>query len=170
MPLSAAERLCRRRPATRRLSSFPGLARVSLFPGLHFVAPPLDLSWGFLFAASVKPFDYFLVACALLDLRFEIVAFHSFETKKHVIERTIEMIFANVPSHERAAFVDRSAKYGIAANSNVRTTRRFPAQIFSGHFLFHISDVSNQRGHPAATCGQNMTTRVMRRTIRHGQS
>jgi hypothetical protein len=47
------------------------------------------------------------------------------------------MIFANVPRHERAAFVDRSAKNGIAANSNARTTRRFPAQIFSSDLLFH---------------------------------
>jgi hypothetical protein len=52
----------------------------------------------------------------------------------------------------------------------VRTTRRFPHQIFSGDFLFHTLAVSNQPGNPAAICGQNMTTRVMRRTIRDGQS
>jgi len=58
-------------------------------------------------------------------LSFEIVALHNFETEEHVIERTSEMIFVDVPRHERAAFVDGAPKNGVAADSNARTARRF---------------------------------------------
>ena len=68
----------------------------------------------------------FLVARALFDLRFEVVTVHTFETKEHVIEWTIEMIFADVPGDERAAFIDRSPENCIAADANTWTARRFP--------------------------------------------
>src|SRR6266487_3613672 len=87
---------------------------------LHFVSPTFDFLCRFLFAALIEPFGNFLVACALLDLRFEIVAFHTFETEEHVIERTIEVIFANISGHQRAAFIDRAAKNRIIANANAR--------------------------------------------------
>jgi hypothetical protein len=54
-------------------------------------------------AVSIEPPDHFLIACAILDLRFEIVALHAFETKQRVIERTIEVIFANISRYQRAA-------------------------------------------------------------------
>ena len=91
----------------------------------HLFGPAFDFFRHFLFAALIEPLDHLLITRALLDLRFEIGAVHAFETKEHVIKRTIEMIFADVPCHERAAFVDGAAKNGVAANSNVRTARRF---------------------------------------------
>jgi hypothetical protein len=66
---------------------------------LNLISPAFDFLRCFLFACLVKPFDYFLVACALFDLRFEIVALHAFETKDHVIQRTIEVILANISRH-----------------------------------------------------------------------
>ena len=77
---------------------------------LDLISPTFDFVRRFLFARLVEPFDYFLVACALFDLRFEIVAFHPFETKDHVIQRTIEVIFANISCHQCATFIDRAAK------------------------------------------------------------
>jgi hypothetical protein len=53
---------------------------------LHFVSPAFDFIRRFLFVGLIKPFHDFLVACALLDLRLEIVALHTFEAKEHVIE------------------------------------------------------------------------------------
>jgi hypothetical protein len=73
----------------------------------------------------VEPFDDFRVARPLLDLRFEIVALHSFEAKEHVIERTIEVIFANISPNQGAAFIDRAAKDRITANADAWTARGF---------------------------------------------
>ena len=85
--------------------------------GLHFVSPAFDFLLRFLFAGLVEPFDHFLVACALLDLRFEIVSLHTFETKDNVIERTIEVIFANISRYQRATFIDCAAKNCVTANA-----------------------------------------------------
>src|SRR6266480_4171867 len=93
---------------------------------LDLFGPTFDFLRRFLFAALIEPLDYFLVARALLDLRFEIVAFHAFETKEHVIQRTIEVIFPDIARHESAAFVDRASKNRVAADPNARTARRFP--------------------------------------------
>jgi hypothetical protein len=94
--------------------------------GLHFFAPAFDLRRCFLLAASVEPFNHLLVARALLDLRFEISAFYAFEAEERAIQRTIEMIFPDVPRYERPAFIDCAAKNGVTAHANARTTRRFP--------------------------------------------
>jgi hypothetical protein len=93
--------------------------------GFNPLAPALDFRPCFLLAASVEPFNHLLIARALLDLRSEIVALHTFETKEHAIQRTIEMIFPDVPRYERPAFVDGAAKNGVAAHANTRTARRF---------------------------------------------
>ena len=96
-------------------------------PGRYdLVTPALDFFLRFLFAISVKPFNHFLIARALLDLRLEIIAFHAFEAKEHVIHRTIEMIFPDIARHESAAFVDRASKNRVAADPNPWTARRFP--------------------------------------------
>ena len=42
--------------------------------GLHLFGPAFDFLRRFLLAACTEPFDHLLVACALLDLGFEIVA------------------------------------------------------------------------------------------------
>src|SRR5436190_2104168 len=75
---------------------------------------------------NAKPFNHFLIARALLDLRLEIIAFHAFEAKEHVIHRTIEMIFPDIARHESAAFVDRASKNRVATDPNAWTARRFP--------------------------------------------
>src|SRR5207249_779819 len=92
---------------------------------LDFFSPPFDFLRRFLFAARVKPLDHLLVTRALLDLRFEILALHALETEQHVIERTIEVVFADLPRHQRAAFIDGASKNGEAADSNARTPRCF---------------------------------------------
>jgi len=92
---------------------------------LHFLAPSFDCRRSFLLAALIEPFDYFLVARTLLDLRLKIRGRHTFETEKHIIERTIEVIFADVACNERAALVNCAPENGVAANANSRTARRF---------------------------------------------
>src|SRR5437762_12731415 len=92
--------------------------------GLHFVSPAFDLLRRFLFAVLVEPFDHFMVDCALLDLRFEIVALHTFETKDDAIERTIEVIFANISRYQRATFIDCTSKKTVTANANQWTAWR----------------------------------------------
>src|SRR5207302_6926480 len=92
---------------------------------LGLFGPTSNFRRRFLFSALIEPINHLLIAGALLDLGFEIFTLHAFETKKHVIEGTIEVIFADVPGHERAAFVDGAAKNGIASDSNARAARRF---------------------------------------------
>jgi hypothetical protein len=58
-------------------------------------------------------------------LRFEIRPLHVLETEKHVIERAIKVIFADVAGHERAALIDGAAENGVTAHANARTARRF---------------------------------------------
>ena len=72
----------------------------------------------------IEPFDDLLIACSLLDLRFEIISPYAFESEEHVIERTIEMIFADVPRHQCPALVDRAAKNRVTPDANTRTARR----------------------------------------------
>jgi hypothetical protein len=93
---------------------------------LHLFGPAFGFLWSFLLAACIEPFDHLLVACALLDLRFEIVARYALEPEEHVVERAIEVVFADIPRHERATFINRASKNCIAANANARTARRFP--------------------------------------------
>jgi hypothetical protein len=76
-------------------------------------------------------------------LRFEIVAFHTFETKEDVIERAIEVIFANISPNLGAAFIDGPTKYRITANADPWTARGLFCQIFSRYLLFHIVRVSD---------------------------
>jgi hypothetical protein len=89
--------------------------------GLRLFGPSSDFLRRFRLAASMEPFDNLLVACSLLDLRFEIISPYAFESEEHVIERTIEVIFADVPGHECPAFVDRAAQNRVAADANART-------------------------------------------------
>src|SRR5207244_5963768 len=93
--------------------------------GFHFVAPAFDFLRRFLFAVCVEPFRHLLVACAVLDLRFEIGALYSLESEERVVERTIEMVFANIARHERAALVDRAPENGVTANPDPRPAWRF---------------------------------------------
>jgi hypothetical protein len=65
--------------------------------GLHLFGPSSDFLRRFRLAALIEPFDNLLVACSLLDLRFEIISPYAFESEKHVIERTIEVILADIP-------------------------------------------------------------------------
>ena len=99
--------------------AFSGIVKEAL--GLHFFGPSPDFLRRFLLAASIEPFDNLLVACSLLDLRFEIISPYAFESEKHVIERTIEVILADIPRHECPAFVDRAAQNRVSADANART-------------------------------------------------
>ena len=117
---------------------------------LDLVSPMVDFVRRLLFARLMKPFDDFMVACALLDLRSEIVAFYTFETEEHVIERTIEVIFANISTYLGATLINRAAKDCVTANANARTAWGLFPQIFSSDFLFHVLGVSNTPADPVA--------------------
>ena len=99
----------------------------------------LDLIRRLFLAVLIEPLRHLLIARAVLDLRLEVVALHPFESKEHVIERTIEMIFANISRDQRATFVDRPSENGVTANANTRTARCFLRQIFARNVLVHIS-------------------------------
>ncbi len=87
---------------------------------------------------GVEPFRHIGVAGAFLHFRLEVVTFHAFETEKHVIERTIEMIFADVSGDERATLIQRAPKNCITADARAWTARRFLCQIFTRDFVFHV--------------------------------
>src|SRR5439155_195636 len=76
-------------------------------------------------AVAIDPFRNFVIACAGLDESFEIIALNALETEEHVIERTIEMVFADVAPKQRTAFIDRAPQNGVAAHPRFRTARRF---------------------------------------------
>jgi hypothetical protein len=85
----------------------------------------------------VEPVRHFLIGRAFLDFRFEIVALHALETEKHVIEGTIEMIFANVAAQQRATFVVGAAQNDVAANAHPRAARRFLRKILAPDLCVH---------------------------------
>src|SRR5439155_26088531 len=66
---------------------------------LYLFSPTFDFLRLFLLAALVEPFDHLLVACALLDLRFEIFALYALESEERVIERAIKVIFTDVSGY-----------------------------------------------------------------------
>jgi len=91
----------------------------------HFLAPSPLFFFAFQSAAAINPFRDFIIAGAGLDERFEIIALNALETEEHVIEWTIEMVFADVAPKQRTAFVDRASQNGVAAHPRFRTARRF---------------------------------------------
>src|SRR5947209_11095883 len=92
---------------------------------LNFITPRFHFFRRFFIAVVIEPFCHFLIARALLHRCLEIVALHALEPKEHVIERTIEMIFADVSPEKRAAVVISSRQNRVAPDSRPRTARRF---------------------------------------------
>ena len=92
--------------------------------GLNLFGPTFDFFWCFFLAALIEPFDHLLVACSLLDLRFEIISPYAFESEKRVVEGAIEMVFGDLPRHQCPAFVDRAAKNRVTPEANARAARR----------------------------------------------
>ena len=62
----------------------------------HFLAPGPLFFFAFRSPAAIDPFRDFIIARAGLNECFEIAAFNAVETEERVIERTIEMVFADV--------------------------------------------------------------------------
>jgi hypothetical protein len=104
-----------------------------------FLAPLSDFVWSFLFSTLIQPFRHLLVARAIFDLGLEVGAAYPFEAEQHVVERTIEMIFPNVPCDQRPAFIDRASKNGVTAHSNPWAARRFFGQILTHNIFVHTS-------------------------------
>jgi len=127
--------LYRRSPANRTMASFLDrgravsiarrTSRVSPDRNTDFLAPGALFLLAFRRPAAIDPFRDFIIVRASLDERFEIMAFNTFEPEKHVIERTIEMVFADVAPKERTTFIDRAAQNDVAAQTRFRTARRF---------------------------------------------
>src|SRR5213594_572058 len=110
-----------------------------------FIAPALDFVRHLLLAIAIEPFHHFLIASAIFDLRFEIGPLHAFEAEERVVERTIEMVFADVAGDEGAAFVERAPKNCVTANADAWTARCFLYQIFPYHLRIHISRSRQRR-------------------------
>jgi hypothetical protein len=85
----------------------------------------------------IEPLRHLLVSRAFLDFRFEIVALHTFESEKHVIERAIEMVFADVPGDESATFVISPRQNCVAADAHAGTAWRFLREILALNFVVH---------------------------------
>src|SRR5205823_6585541 len=96
----------------------------------HFLTPSAPFLLAFRRPAAIDPFRDFIIAGASLDERFEIIALNALEPEEHVIERTIEMIFADVAPKQRTAFIDRAPQNGVAAHPRFRTARRFLCKVF----------------------------------------
>src|SRR2546423_5695395 len=93
----------------------PALRVVVRTGGFDFVAPAPDFVRAALFASLIEPFSDLLVARAVLELSFEIGAFHPFEAEKHVIQRTIEMVLSDVTGNQRPTFVNGPPQDDITA-------------------------------------------------------
>src|SRR6266566_7177591 len=91
----------------------------------HFLTPSAPFLLAFRRPAAINPFRDFIIARAGLDERFEISALNALEAKQHVIERTIEMVFADIAPKQGTAFIDRAPENGVAADTRFRTPRRF---------------------------------------------
>jgi len=114
--------------------------RIIVWPGrFYLVAPTFDFIQGLWLATLIEPFCHLLITGAVLDLRFEVVAFYPFEAEEHVIERTIKMIFTDITRYKRAAFVDRATQDRITPNPDPWTPRCFLGQILSDNIFVHSS-------------------------------
>src|SRR5882757_5054380 len=91
----------------------------------HFLTPDSLFLLAFRSPAAINPFRDFIIARAGLDERFEISALNALETKERVIERTIEMVFADIAPKQRPTFIDRAAQNDVTAHPRFRTVRRF---------------------------------------------
>ena len=91
----------------------------------RFLTPSPLFLFAFRSAVAIDPPRNFVVTRAGLDERFEIIALNALETEEHIVERTIEMVFADVAPKQRTAFIDRAPQNGVAAHPRFRTARRF---------------------------------------------
>ena len=133
----------------RLLDKKIALCRVVVERGIaHLLNPLLLFRFRFRTPVSVDPFGHVFVAFSFGHCRFEFIADDSLPAKKHVIERTIEMVFANVSSEQRAALVQRASQNDVTAHLCVWTSRRFLREILSVnlHFLrFHHKSIGAER-------------------------
>ena len=127
--LQPIEHWCRPRIETERFQlldvpvAFLRIVVIILFH--HFLTPGSLFFCAFRNAVAIEPFGNVLIAGAGFDERLEVVALNALEPKEHVIERTIKMVFADVPPKQRTAFVDRAPQNGVTADPRFRTARRF---------------------------------------------
>src|SRR5438067_5414184 len=91
----------------------------------HILIPSALFLFAFWSAVAIDPFRNFVIARAGLDESFEIIALNTLETEEHVIERTIEMVFADVAPKQRPTFIDRAAQNDVTAHTRFRTARWF---------------------------------------------
>jgi hypothetical protein len=49
------------------------------------------------------------------------------------------VVLPDVSRHQRATFIDRSAKNDVATNANMRTAWRFLSQVFPDDIFVHLS-------------------------------
>src|SRR5438067_11755517 len=91
----------------------------------YFLTPGTLFFFAFRSAVAINPCRDFGIACAGLDECLEIIALNALETEEHVIERTIEMVFADIAPKQRTAFIDRASQNGVTAHPRFRTARRF---------------------------------------------
>src|SRR5205085_2565521 len=104
---------------------------------LDLIAPGLHFLWRLFLAVAIEPGRHFFLARAFLDLRLEVVALHPLETEEHVIERTIEMVFADISSQKSAALVVGARQNCITTDPFPRTAGRFLREIFALYILVH---------------------------------
>src|SRR5437660_5965802 len=91
----------------------------------HFLTPDSLFLLAFRRPAAIDPFRDFIIARSGLDERFEIIALNALEPEEHVIERTIEMVFADIAPKQRPTFIDRAAQNDVTAHTRFRTARWF---------------------------------------------
>src|SRR6185503_11685792 len=86
----------------------------------HFLTPSALFLLAFPRPAAINPFRDFIIARIGLDERLEIVALNPLETEDHVIERTIEMVFADIAPKQRPTFIDGAAQNDVTAHTRFR--------------------------------------------------
>jgi CheY-like chemotaxis protein len=121
----------------RLQADFRALAREPFFflgdvvriPSFHAFAPRGNFIRGLGRSIRIEPINDLLVSGAGGEQLFHFIGLHAFEFKEHLVERTSEVIFANVAGKAGAALVDGAGEQGITAEAGTGTAGSFLGEV-----------------------------------------
>jgi len=95
----------------------------------HFIRPRFDFNRRLLCAIGLQPSADIFIIFRGLNGGLELAAVDAFEAKKHIVQRTIVMIFAERPRNAGAAFVNGAAGDGETSGAFARAVRSLFGQV-----------------------------------------
>jgi hypothetical protein len=104
----------------------------------HFVRPRFDFQRCLLCSVGLQPGANVFIIFRSLNRGFELAAVDALETEKHVVQRAVIMIFAELARQAGAAFVNRAAGDGESGDAFTRAVRSLFGQIELKDGWIHI--------------------------------